>query len=258
MERRLVAACIGGEIRVREAARDIIGRRIRIPWEEPLYFRLNGVHVMAWAFGSFVAVDPRPGDVEAIAERLRPYTERYTGPRYREEYRIVFAREGEILVEEDKCVVPEELGVADVTKLVGYVLAQSVALERIESLVDDIMERARGLLEGLGGLRLRLKPVVAELSRVLTTRIELLSDLMVLSKPSMAWEDEDLESLYDELRDLYEIEERFEAVDRELESVQELVSIVADILQAGRETLLELTIVALIVAEIALILLLGV
>ncbi len=257
MERRLVAVCIGGEIRVRDAAREIIGRRLRIPWEEPLYLRINGVHVMVWAFGSFVAVNPGRGDVEAIAEALRPYTERYTGPRYREEYRIVFTKDGEAVVEEDRCVVPEGLGVAVVTKLVGYVLAQSVALERMENLVDGIMERARGLLEGLGGFRLRLKPVVAELSRVLTTRIGLLSDLMVLSKPSIAWEDEDLEELYDELRDLYEIEERFEAVDRELESVQELVSIVADVLQAGRETLLELTIVALIVAEIALVVLLG-
>jgi len=140
-----------------------------------------------------------------------------------------------------------------VTKLAGYVLAQSVALERIESRVDDIMERARGLLEGMGGLRLRMKPVVQELASVLTTRIELLSDLMVLTKPSLVWEDEGLEKLYEELRDLFEVEDRFEAVDRELESVQELVSIVADVLQASRETLLELLIAALIVVELALI-----
>lgn len=252
MERRLVAACIGGEIRVRDAAKAIIGRRVRVPWEEPLYLRLRGVHVMIWAFGSFVAVDPRPGDVEAIAERLRPFTERYVGPRYREEYRLVFTS-GPPVVEEDEARVPAELGVAEVTKLAGYVLAQSVALERIESRVDDIMERARGLLEGMGGLRLRMKPVVQELASVLTTRIELLSDLMVLTKPSLVWEDEGLEKLYEELRDLFEVEDRFEAVDRELESVQELVSIVADVLQASRETLLELLIAALIVVELALI-----
>ncbi len=255
MERRLVAACIGGEIRVADVARDFLGRKLKIPWERPLYLRLFNVHVMIWAFGSFVAIDPEKGDIDAIAETLRPYTDRYIGPKYVEEYKLVFEKRQYPEVSDEEARIPYFMGVADVTRIAGYVLAQSVALSRIEALVDDIMEKARGLLEELGRFRLRMKPVVMELARVLTTRIELLSDLMILFKPPMTWEDEDLEALYDDLREVYEIRERYNAVDAELERVQELASIAAEILQATRETFLELIIVALIVAELALILL---
>lgn len=265
----LIAVNIGREIKVREVAKKILKRRIRIPWEEPLYVRISGTHVMVWAFGSFVAVDPKKGDIEKIVETLKPFTDKFTGGKYKEEYRVVFTEklpedgdEDELeygfVIDEDECYVLNSFEKKYVLKIIGYVLAQSVALERIEGFVDKIMEQSLTILNDLQrGLWFRLKPAINRLAQVMTMRIELLSDLMILTKPSVAWESEELEMLYEALRDFYEIEDRFEAVDRELESVQELSSIATDIILASRETMLEFLIVFLIVVEILLIVIYG-
>lgn len=265
----LVAVNVGREIRVKEVARRILRRRLRIPWEEPLYVRIHGTHVMVWAFGSFVAVDPKKGDVEKIVEAVRPFTEKFTGGRYREKYKVVFTEklpedgddeelEHGFVVDEDVCYVHRSFEKKYVLKIIGYVLAQSVALERIEESVDNMMEKSLTILENLQrGFWFRLRPTINRLAQVMTMRMELLNDLMILAKPSAAWESEELETLYEALRDFYEIEDRFEAVDRELASVQELSSIATDIMLASRETMLEFLIVLLIVVEILLIVIYG-
>lgn len=265
----LVAVNIGREINVREVAKRILKRRLRIPWEEPLYIRINGTHVMVWAFGSFVAVDPKKGDIEKIARTLSPFTERYSNTRYIERYRAVFtddlSKYGEqeeietgFILDEDACYVSSKFEKKHVIKIIGYVLAQSVALERIEGFVDRIMEQSLTVLNDLQrGFWFRLKPAIRRLAQVMTTRIELLNDLMILSKPSAVWENEELERLYDSVREFFEVEDRFEAVDRELESVLELSRIATDIMMASRETALEFLIVFLIAVEIMLIFIYG-
>lgn len=214
---------------------------------------------MVWAFGSFVAVNPKNGDIEHIAETLKPFTEKYVKPKFVEEYKIIIVdklpveNEEEFVLEEDVCYITPSLNRKLVTKLIGFVLAQSVALERIEESVDRMLERALELLNSTHSiLRFKVRSTIRELARVMLTRVELYSDLMLLTKPTLAWESEELEKLYDSLREYFEIDDRFEAVDRQLESIQELSSIVADIMLASRETILEILIILLILVELVL------
>ena len=214
---------------------------------------------MVWAFGSFVAVNPKNKNIERIIETLKPFTEKFTKPRFTEEYEIIVVDEfpekvsGDFYIDEDTCYIKPSFNRKLVVKLIGFVLAQSVALERIEETVDKMMEQALELLnKSHSTLSFKIKPTVKELAQVMITRIELYSDLMLLTKPSLAWESEELDRLYNEIRDYFEIEDRFEAVDRQLESIQELSSIMADIMLASRETMLEILILLLILVELLL------
>ncbi len=269
-----MAVNIGGEIKVRRFAKEFLGRKVKLPWEEPLVFSFNGTKVYLWAFGSFVVINAKEEVIGDLVSTLRKYTLR-RGEIFTEKYRVIFTEKldnvktilgeepliyGEangIIVAEEACIVSNnDINPESILRVVSYILAQSVSLERIESISDRIVERAMELLDLFGKvLFIRLRPAVRELVSVMRTRLELLSDIMVLRKPEITWEFPELDKLYELLRDLYEIPDRFEAIDRELSNVQELSSAMADIILAYRESVLEVLIIALIILEIVLSLL---
>ncbi len=256
----MTAESIGSEIRLKDLSKKILGRRVRVPWEEPLDLTLNGVRVLVWAFGAYVAVNADRKRIESIRAILEPFVSR-KGRAISEEYYIiegdlhedneisVYGATDRVLVTEDFCVVKGEID-DELLKLVSFVLAQSVALSRLEREVDEIMERATDLLDTAISSIIRLGPALRELYTVMMARLQLLDDLMILEKPRAAWESPELERVYELLRDLYEIEERFESVDAKLSRLQELSQTVAGLVLAYRESLLEILILALIALEL--------
>ena len=272
MERHSIASYnIGREINLRALSREYLKRRVRISWEEPLELECDGRQVLVYSFGSFVILDPREDVIRRVLEILRKYTREPLEP-CTEEYGLVVANslrelEGEIgeeelegigergiLATDGACIVVGRPLTNDVVKTVAFVLAQSSALDRIERDVDTALDKAQRLLESFerGSLFFRLKPTVRELISVLRTRFNAISDVMVLSKPEIAWEDPELDELYEELRRIFEIDERFEAIDKALGDILEMCQMLSELVSASRETMLEVAILLLIAVEIAI------
>ncbi len=139
--------------------------------------------------------------------------------------------------------------------LIAEILAQSVAIEDIEDQVDDILDRFGRLNEALrrrGHLRVGTK----EIMKIIGTNSYILqfviSKLAVLDKPDITWEEKDLESLFNALRKMFELEDRFRNLEFKLNYIQGNSELVLDVLQNKRAGRLELVIIALIVIEILL------
>lgn len=272
MERHsIVAYNIGREMDLRALSKEYLRLRVRISWEEPLELECDGRQVLVYSFGSFVILDPREDAVRRALEILRKYTREPLEP-CTEEYELIAVDsleelEGEvgredlkeigrrgILTTDVACIVVGRPLTKDIVKTVAFVLAQSSALDRIERDVDAALDKAQRLLESFerGSLFFRLKPTMRELISVLRTRFNAISDVMVLSKPEIAWENPELDELYEELRRIFEIDERFEAIDKALGDILEMCQMLSDLVSASRETILEAAILLLIAVEIAI------
>lgn len=269
---KLVAYNLGREIDTKLLSREKLKRRLRPSWEEPLVLTVAGCQALVYPFGAVVLVNPTPKAVGEACKLVASYVKEPSRP-LSEEYEIivlessdelreVFAdydeeelaevEDREIIVTDAACILNGRPLTQDVVKVVGFALAQSVALDRIERYVDRALERAQSILDKFekGLLLARIKPAVRELIQVMRERFNALSDVMILEKPELVWEDPELDELYEELRRVFEIDDRFRAIDKALEDIMEMGEVVSDLVTASREVLLELLILCLIAVEL--------
>ncbi|MCD6562298.1 MAG: RMD1 family protein [Thermoproteales archaeon] len=264
---------IGREINIRGIANRLLHKKIRIPWEEPLIIRHHDKSIYIYSFGSIVIVNPYKGLFNEVLEKIKDFIiEPLTVSieRYRiviiendKELNHIFNEYGlieenylkkNIIVTDDACFLYKVSLTRDIIKIIGFTLAQSLALERIEKDIENALERIRGILERFAkrSFLMRLKPAIKELVQVLEVRFQALSDIMILQKPELTWEDPLLDELYEELRKVYEIDDRFKAVDTMLENILETGQIISDLASTSREMFLEILILLLIAFELIL------
>jgi uncharacterized Rmd1/YagE family protein len=142
--------------------------------------------------------------------------------------------------------------------VVAMTVAQSAAMDYYERIVDEMFLRTDLLVERLeisGRAPLATKPLHRFIGTAIGTRNEVLSILHLLDKPDAVWEDAIADRIYQELRAEFDLADRYLALEHKLRSVQEALELVLDMSRDYRLVVLEVTIVLLIVAEIALSLL---
>jgi uncharacterized Rmd1/YagE family protein len=132
--------------------------------------------------------------------------------------------------------------------VVTLTIAQSAAMEYYERIVDQMFTETDRLVE-----RLEKSGTMPVFTRKLhQTRSEVLSVLHLFDKPDAAWDDPGAEKIYEELRAEFDLVDRHNALELKLRSVQDALELVTDIARDKRLVWLEVSIVLLIVLEIAL------
>ena len=153
----------------------------------------------------------------------------------------------------DRVVVPA-LG-REVVEIVSFVLAQSAAMEYYERDVDQIfvgLRKASATIAEKGTFHGSEKDMLRFVGSAMITRNEIISTLALLDTPQLAWNAEPLDKLFRALRDLFEIEDRYRALDHKLTVVQDNLSIFVDLTQRRRGLYLELAVLLLIAVEVVL------
>ena len=139
--------------------------------------------------------------------------------------------------------------------IIALTVAQSASMEYYEDIVEGMFGRTNSLvsrLERTGRVPFLVRPLHRFIGEAVSTRTEVLSVLHLLDKPEAAWDDPAIDAIYDDLRDEFDLAERFEALEHKLRGVQEALELVLDVARDRRLVFLEAAIVALIVFEIVL------
>jgi uncharacterized Rmd1/YagE family protein len=140
-------------------------------------------------------------------------------------------------------------------QVVALVVAQSAAMEYFERIVDGMFsdtERLAGGLERTGNVSMRVRSLHKFIGGAVVTRSEVLSVLHLLDKPDETWDDPLVDRIYDELRQEFDLLDRYRALEAKLRAVQESLELVLSIASERRVFALEVAVVALIVLEIVL------
>jgi uncharacterized Rmd1/YagE family protein len=151
----------------------------------------------------------------------------------------------------DRLVV-RELNVR-VVEILALVVAQSVAMEYyegdVDALVNALEERSRTLARD-GTLHGSPRELLKFIGRGMTMRTRVVHTLSLLDSPGATWDDELLDRLYRGLRTLFEIDERYRALDHELRIVQDNLALMVDMVRQRRLILLEVAVVVFVAAEL--------
>ncbi|MDB5595508.1 MAG: hypothetical protein JWM36_2469 [Hyphomicrobiales bacterium] len=140
--------------------------------------------------------------------------------------------------------------------VVADALAKSVAMahnERQVSAVFDVIDPLARDLAREGRLPRNRKRILKIIGEALLVDHRMSGRVAVEDKPDVLWDRSDLERLYARLEDEYELSERARTLARKIGVVQETARALTDLIDAKRSTSLEITIVLLILVEVALV-----
>jgi uncharacterized Rmd1/YagE family protein len=204
-----------------------------------------------YPFGAVVAYDVPAEAREAEIERLIQVVPKLTTHVVREELSVredpgtkTGLARGVLNLDR---VTPGRVGVVALT------IAQSAAMEYYERIVEKLVAHTMQLVERLhatGQVPFRTRPLNRFIGEAAATHTEVLSVLHLLDKPDATWDDPAMDLIYDELRDEFDLGDRYRALEAKLRSAHEALQLVLEVARDRRLFLLEVAIVGLILVEV--------
>lgn len=254
---------VSGELDLNRLAAALgINRRYR--WEEPML--LNPVtfapvvdrenesqQVYLYHFGGMVFVDCSAEVVGYFVAGLAKVSEVFRNDpqlRYRDDYALRFEADATVTITNDYAVLPEyDRHFIDI---VAFVIAKSVALERIEEKVDRVLDDVEGLIRRLGEGRLDItdEKLARLASSILDFRYVSISSIMILDKPEITWDNPAADRLYQTLDPQFELQQRYQEIKHKSETLLDVTDVFTGLSHARRSARLEWIIIALIAFEI--------
>lgn len=155
------------------------------------------------------------------------------------------------------CVRLRELTL-DHVDLICRALAQSVALSQFDIGVDRMIERFHPIHEALrmnGRLHAHPRDLLRMVGANHTTLRVIIADLAILHAPQVTWSDPQLERLWLDLLELFDLTERFERLEFKVGYLRETTDQLLGMISARRMELMELAIVIFFIIDIVILVL---
>ena len=137
----------------------------------------------------------------------------------------------------------------------SHALAQSVKLEEFEEFVEETIAKTQHIPLALakdGVVPLGRKEVSRERGKLFLTKSRIHLQYGLLDTPDFFWEYPELENYYLSLLRYFEVRQRIDVLNLKLETIQELLDMLADEQKHKHSSMLEWIIIILIAVEIVL------
>lgn len=206
-----------------------------------------------YRFGSVIFFNVDPVRQSAIIERIKMLIGHKPEMLTSEEFVVEVRPEEKNAVGFERAVL-DRLTLERI-ELMARILAQSTALEYFEIKVDELVRRAGDFgraLQQKGRLVSSPGEIKRFIGHCITTKQDLVASLYLLDKPDETWNDEPLDALYRDARDMFELKDRYKTLDYKLRMIQENLELISELLQYRHANSLEIAIIVLIAVEIFL------
>lgn len=238
----------------------------RYRWEEPMVLDqaslkpLSGdqgttKRVYLYFIGGVVFVNCTEEEARAFFWSMAHYAEPFKSvpdEKYRDDYALALGESSGPAVTNDLATMP----VYDPAYVdtICFVIAKSVALERIEERVDQVldeMETVIGMLDR-GKLGISDRRLAKLAANVLTYKYQSIAHVMVLEKPEFTWENPEADRLYLTMANVFELNQRYNEIKHKGETLLDITGVFTSLAHARRASRLEWTIIILIFIEIVI------
>ncbi len=137
--------------------------------------------------------------------------------------------------------------------VIALAISQSVGLEKYEHRLDSLFSQSRRIVESIHTFSIARRAHLMQFAkRLALTRHDMVSNLLLLDKPNILWDNEEAEALYNRLAYLLELHDRHEIALSKLSQIKEDVMLVMDLINHKKSEFLEWIIIVLIAVEIVM------
>jgi uncharacterized Rmd1/YagE family protein len=141
----------------------------------------------------------------------------------------------------------------DTINIICIYMAQSVALFHYQKLSDELLENTRKYtteLELKGKVSLSRKSLIRYIGSTLKIKNKISENLYIFDSPMMAWQDERMNRINTRLNENLEIKYRYNAIQEQLNVIQENLELFKDLNLHNHSSFLEWIIIILILVEV--------
>lgn len=265
LQHRFSGFAISGELDLNKLATQLgILRKYR--WEEPMQLdpstlrpvptdSLEESHVYLYYFGGVVFRNCSERIIGEFARKMERVSDSFNGfpnIEYHEQYSLRIEEGAAPAIANDCAVMPRyERAFIDI---VAFVVAKSVALERIEEQADTVLDEMEGFISLLdqGKLGISDRKLAGLASKILNFKYRSIAFIMVLEKPDVTWDNPEADRLYRTMATLFELSQRYQEIKHKSETLMDITGVFSDLSHARRSTRLEWIIIVLIFIEIVI------
>ncbi len=259
MKYRFVAIGICSEFNIAEISLSL-GISKKFKWEEPLIIKANGSlgkAVYIYHFGVIVFINYNDGEMQEFIEEIKkiPGSIKSVNPD------IIYGESEVYTLVEDTEIQESEIEFLQYTTssvrkfnidMTALVLAKSVALEIIEHSVDRVFDEIEATVVCLrnGKIRTSEKKTVSSIGKILAFKHTTISYIMMLDKPSITWKEREAEEFFDEMAELYELDDRYVKFNAKIEALLDTAKVIAELQHSKTSKYLEIIVILLILIEV--------
>lgn len=241
-----------------------IARKYR--WEEPMLLSPEDLkplsvessetkQVYLYFFGGLVFINCSKDDIRNFFARMETISDEFKEHRsikFSEKYSLEMNSSSQPAITNDHAVMSGYDPVF--IDIICFVIAKSVALERIEEKVDLVLDEMEGFigLLGRGKLGIPDKKLATLASRILDFKYRSIAHIMVLDKPDITWDNLEADRLYLTIANLFELNQRYSEIRHKSETLLDITEVFTGLSHARRAARLELAIIILILIEIVI------
>lgn len=236
-------------------------------WEEPLILHRNilssilkkDVHdeqrVLVFSFGSIVFINSPHNDETIFLEYLKNIKgdmDIKNYDKYSDDYEL-HVREGQSIELTDKYIIVPGFEYF-YPELISTVIAKSVALEKTEAQLGKILDSLEAMIDKLerGRLNIGNKEIAKTTSKIVRHEYNTIAYIMILDKPDITWTNSDAESLYNQMSEFFELNDRYIILKEKTNILNSIIDGFSSISHSMRGLFVEWVIVILILIEVFL------
>lgn len=212
----------------------------------------DGGIMFLFNFGAIGFWNVSPKVQQEEIEKLVGSNQLKTGSPIREDF-LVQETEGRPKVEFSKLLIDHLT--MDRAEVIAATLSQSATMELYENYLESAWSSISPLVDKLekkGRLTPNPRSINRKIAHALMMRNDVVRVLHLLDRPDLIWEDKVMDEIYSDLRAMFDLSERFQALEYKLKLIQETLEILLDVVRDRRLYFVEGAIVLLIVFDIVI------
>lgn len=247
---RVVAQCLSGRFDAAALNDELLGSMRAVRYRDIISIELPRGEAVVFPFGAMVFWGATEDDREALIRKLAPLAK--DGRANSEEESFGFE-----LGSDQERFHRDTVFLADDSRMqrlaVSHALAQSVKLNQFERQALTTIQKTASIPQQLGEsgrIRLSQRDIAQMRGNLFLTKSDIILNYDLLDTPEFFWEYPELEATYEIAARYLEIKPRVEVLSKKLETIHELLEMLADEQKHKHSSNLEWTIIWLIAIEI--------
>jgi len=243
----------------------------KFTWEEPLTLRSDNLRpilnretddsqsVLVFSFGSIVFINlSNTLEMNAVFSFIRsfePEIDLKGVNKFTDDYSLHIKETETIRLADEYVEVNEYQDFYP--ELISTVLAKSVALEKAEDQMGEILDKLETMIDRLdkGKMHVGNKQLARTTAKILQHEYNTLAYIMILDKPDITWTRHEAGEFYEKMLDFFELNDRYQILKSKTETMYHIMDGFSTLSHSIRGLFVEWIVVFLIVFEIVLTLL---
>ncbi|WP_053990955.1 RMD1 family protein [Mangrovimonas sp. TPBH4] len=246
----VIAYQIAAAIQTREC-RTRLELRLLFSDSDELFYRVaEAKFFYIFQYGMVSFFNMTPEEIEEAIGKIKPFCRDFMDDKISEEVQIAI-QPGILKVEFEQVVLPEIN--EEMVRLVMLNASQSVALNRYSEITEELLFETNQhtlYLENKGKLDISGNKLKRFIGKILNIKNKISENLYIFDSPEITWENEQLNKLNYDLKQSFDLKDRYNLIHDRIEIIKENLELFKDIMDHKESSRLEWIIIILIVIEV--------